>query len=93
MKTTYYSALASKLKAVRLVCKRDGCGGVVEVPVAKLVRFEADLRCPGCGKNSQYEVPDVGRNHLLLLGLALQTAAAHAKESDIEFIIHEESGG
>ena len=39
--------LLSDIKTVRLVCKRDGCGGIVEVPLRKLelVKFKSCMVC------------------------------------------------
>ncbi len=42
----------AELKTVRIVCRKDGCAGIIELPLADMMTRNAGLdRCPVCGSD------------------------------------------
>src|SRR5436853_624933 len=48
----------SELETVRLVCKRENCGGVAEIPTARLEALVGSVQCPSCGQG--FAIPQIG---------------------------------
>jgi hypothetical protein len=40
----------AELQTIRLVCKRENCGGVAEMPTTRLEALVGEVLCPSCGK-------------------------------------------
>lgn len=85
MSETVLKILLSELDAVRIVCKNQPCGGVVEVKLADLGRFYKSGNCPLCGKN----VVDKDDNDLLKLAEAVRGLQAQEDDLDIEFVVRQ----
>ena len=78
--------LLSDLDTVRILCRRPGCGGVTEMPVANVAARFADPRCPVC----QAELLPgnaAGTNALTQLARAVTALQAHADKVGVEFVL------
>ena len=80
----------SELATIRLVCKRQNCGGVAEIPVSRL-RNSPSLdkwTCPSC--NQAFSVPVIGGpgglGGLNALGKSLNNLARTA-DMTVEFVV------
>ena len=54
---------AAELRTVRLVCRTERCGAVVESPLAHLAK-SASLKCPVCGEEFRRPGPDAALTKL-----------------------------
>ena len=83
MSETLFRFLLGELTSLRARCKKPGCGGVVELPLASLVGRNTSIRCPLCDDPLQEHVPN---NHLANLARAMEALAA-AGNADVEFTL------
>ena len=78
--------LVSELAVVRLICKRPGCGVVVEMPVAALAGSpDPPAACPACRRD--YGPFGNPGNALARLAQAVKDIQHHAANSDVEFVL------
>ena len=82
--------LLSELKIIRLICKRQSCGGVIEVPVDKISpeKFDAP-KCPLCGHTLLTVHPD--QNPILKVASAVTAMQRLKNDFEIEFVLNDES--
>jgi hypothetical protein len=78
----------SELATIRLICKRQNCGGVAEIPVSRLVALVGQVTCPSC--NQAFSVPVIGGpgglGGLKALGKSLENLAPTA-DMMVEFVV------
>lgn len=55
--------LLSELKIIRIVCKKDTCGAILELPLRQAGRRHQHFECPVCGTDFRADASDK-RNHL-----------------------------
>jgi len=90
MSETVLKFLLSELATIRIVCKKPGCGKIVEMPLADLVpanQARVFLTCPFCGTGYDPTGQGVSRLHLLAVGLARVQELADQKLVDVEFVL------
>ena len=76
MTETTLKVRLDELTTVRIVCGRQNCGGVIEVPTSKLVGMQWDVKCPVCSKPFLGESPP--ESVLADLGKVLDRFSQHA---------------
>lgn len=75
----------TELQTIRLVCKRDNCGGVAEIPTMRLDAIVGQVRCPSCGQT--FNAKQVGSmNALKGLGLVIKSLATEEGFA-VEFVV------
>jgi hypothetical protein len=78
----------SELQAVRLRCPIAGCGGVAEMPLAKLGDPAIEKRCPVCGKS--FAVPSFeGVDQVAALARSMAEILKRSQTVQIEFPLPE----
>ncbi len=54
-----FKFLIGELKTVRIICRNDNCGAVMEVPLHRVSsRMDATVTCPACSKEIQHHRSD-----------------------------------
>jgi hypothetical protein len=83
------SFLIGDLKIVRVICRKNECGGVIEVPVDKLAGATL-FECPIC----RQVIHPHNTNPLIPLGKAINDLSNEAfrKEFDVEFVLPDTTG-
>ena len=73
-----------ELQTIRFICKRQGCGGVVEFPTARLTG-PVGLTCPSC--NQPFPVSQIGSiGGLRALGMAITNLTGN-NDFEVEFVV------
>ncbi len=89
MRKTTQSVRVADLRTVRIVCLRNKCGGVVEMPLEKVSQFES-ARCPVCLQD--FNAPERTSGHSLeKLRSAIAEVKAMPERLTVEFVIHDEN--
>jgi hypothetical protein len=79
-----------EIKVVRLVCKRENCGGVAEIPVTRLEALVGATLCPSCGQ--AFPVKALGGiAGLKALGISL-TNLVGEQHFMVEFVVPDPGG-
>lgn len=83
MSETVLKILIAELALVRIICRHNGCNGVVEVPMDRLEDAFRHHQCPVCQK----EIYGTADTYLEDLGRAIQRINKFRKSFDVEFVI------
>lgn len=79
----------AELAIIRLVCNRTDCGGVAEMPVARLSGLTGQVLCPSC--NQAFPVKSIGSiGGLKALGVSLANLIGDPSFS-VEFAVPDPS--
>jgi hypothetical protein len=78
--------LLSELKTVRVICKRDGCGMIYELPVAELETRFKNMTCPAC-KNL---LGHGNENGFAWLSAAVRAFATVKDWVELEFVLKDD---
>jgi hypothetical protein len=77
----------AELRAFRVVCPREDCGGVTEVTVERLrARFET-AACPVCGHNIVPNARGSGHNAIYRLAKLIEEFHTIGAAAAVEFVI------
>jgi hypothetical protein len=81
--------LLSELKIIRLVCAKQGCGGIAEIPIGKLISVP-HLGCPVCGQSFNVNIPNEGFP-LAILCQGINFLNAQSDKFQVQFVIPDEA--
>lgn len=88
MSRKLFAFLLSELRLVRVICKRGGCGGTLELPITELYRV-ASATCPICKED--FHPSGTDPNTFGKLKAAIEEALQAKDKFAIEFVIPDES--
>jgi hypothetical protein len=88
MSRKLFAFLLSELKIVRIICKRNECNGIIELPTSEL-RRASSAKCPKCGDD--FISNGFDPNVLGDLDKAIEAATCEksARKFQIEFVIED----
>jgi hypothetical protein len=75
--------LLSELKTVRILCKKEGCRGIIEVSIEDLPGKLDGCQCPFCKTSFRLANED----NFALLAKAIGNLARISDKVDVEFIL------
>jgi hypothetical protein len=95
MTETTFKVLLQELTTARILCRKRGCKGVIELPIEQLGRLQFDVaRCPVCGQElvplAAFNMAG-GNDPLPVLCKAIEIVKSLKSEFEIEFPIVLES--
>lgn len=85
-----YSVPMAALQTARVTCRRNDCGGVAEVPVAKLYKV-ASAKCPACGEDFYFGTDNP--NPLSRLRAVLDELGQLKQYVTVEFVVPDDAAG
>ena len=83
MSKSLLSFYLRELTVIRILCKKEGCGGIVEMPTEKL-KGRQDIWCPLC--RTEFNVLSDGHSAFASLGQSIGDLT-RMKDCDLEFVI------
>jgi|SRR5450755_964804 hypothetical protein len=78
--------LMSEIRTIRLVCKNEGCGAIVEVPIEKLEQDKWKT-CRGCERPFGVTDQHSQLNWLQQLSQAIAGLRKAADDLEVEFVL------
>lgn len=84
MSETLFKFLLSELKTVRVRCRHNGCGAVVEIPTAELGHKFGNGHCPVCQQVLQLPGDN---NGFIQLAEAVKNLTGAKSNVEIEFAL------
>jgi len=74
-----------ELETIRLVCQRENCGGVAEIPARRLEALVGQVQCPSCSQ--PFSIKHVGNiSGLKALGMAVKNLTDE-NDFSVEFLL------
>jgi hypothetical protein len=86
MTETTLKVQLSELTTLRIICRNNGCGGVIEIPTAKLINLSRihSPKCPLC----QHDLLASGYDTFVDLGMMIDRIKALDHTFSLEFPVH-----
>lgn len=87
MSETLLRFFLSELDVVRVICGTKDCGGVYEVPLARLEGDKNKPQCPLCYRPFTYLADREQKSPLHALASAIATLRAHEAIAQVQFVL------
>lgn len=85
MSETLLKFMLDELQIVRVICRKPGCGAILESKMSDLARFFAGGRCTVCGE--YLHLPNDKTNQLAALARVMGSIAASKDLFQVEFVL------